>query len=176
MIETIQNLNHIFAIGGISVIFVTAILVFDLLQKQIARTFIQVYGLYIAFFVAIGSATMTLLYSEYFGVIPCGLCWLERVMLYPQILLLGFALCAKDKLVARYGIVLSGAGIIIALYHHFIQMGGTQFVRCPAAGAGADCAKRFIFEFGFVTFPLLASILFAFLIALYFYILKTREV
>ena len=75
----------------------------------------------------------------------------------------------------RYGIVLSAVGLVISLYHHYIQMGGSEFVKCPAAGVGADCAKRFFFEFGFITFPFMSAILFAFLIALYMYILKVRS-
>lgn len=51
-------------------------------------------------------------------------------------------------------------------------MGGSSFIACPSSGG--DCAKRFMFEFGFVTFPLLAAILFAFLVVWYTYILKTR--
>jgi hypothetical protein len=54
-------------------------------------------------------------------------------------------------------------------------MGGIEFVKCPVAGVGADCAKRFMFEFGFITFPLLSGIAFLFLTILYIYILKTRE-
>jgi hypothetical protein len=55
-------------------------------------------------------------------------------------------------------------------------MGGSEIVRCPVAGAGSDCAKQFMFEFGFMTFPMLSAITFLFLIVLYIYILKTRTV
>jgi hypothetical protein len=96
------------------------------------------------------------------------------MMLWPQVLIVLTAIYFKERFAPRHGIVLSFAGLIISLYHHYIQMGGSQFVACPAAGAGADCAKRFFFEFGFITFPFMAAVLFAFLIALYTYILKIR--
>ena len=115
---------------------------------------------------------MTLVYSEGFGFVPCGLCWLERVFLYPQVFILGMALFYKEKVAARYGLLLSVPGLIISLYHHYLQMGGNKFIACPTSGG--DCAKRIMFEFGFVTFPLLSAFLFLFLIVLYIYILKTR--
>lgn len=173
MLEIIQNLNYLLALGGIATIIFSGALIIDLRGAQKLNPYVQKWGLALAFFVTVSSVTMTLIYSDVFGIIPCGLCWLERIALYPQVLLLAVALWLKDTTMPRYGIALSCAGLIISLYHHYIQMGGSQFIKCPAAGA-ADCAKRFMFEFNFMTFPLLAAILFVFLIVLYLYILKTR--
>ncbi len=173
-IEIIENLNYLLAIGGLVAFLVTAILIFDLKTKQALKPLVEKWGLLVALVTTTGSAVLTLVYSEVFGFIPCGLCWLERMALYPQILILGVALYFKDKLIPRYGIALSIFGFVVSLYHHYIQMGGSQFIKCPAAGAGADCAKRFFFEFGFMTFPLMSVALFAFLIVLYTYMLKTR--
>lgn len=174
MIETIQSVNHLLGIGGIIALIASALLAFDLYHKRILTESIANWGLKISLLLTTSSVVLTLIYSEYFGIIPCGLCWLERIALYPQVLLLAVALYYKDVLVARYGIALSVFGLVVSLYHHYIQMGGSQFIKCPASGAG-DCAKRFLFEFNFVTFPLLSAILFGFLIILYIYILKTRS-
>lgn len=176
MIETIQTLNYFLALAGIGGIFVTIVLLIDFKGKRIFNSFVLLYGLVGAFLVVIGSSFLTLIYSEYFGIVPCGLCWLERVALYPQVLLIATAIYSKDKTMPKYGIVLSGVGLVVSLYHHYIQMGGSQFIKCPVAGAGADCAKRFFFEFNFMTFPLMSAILFAFLIVLYFYMLKAQKV
>lgn len=173
-IETIQTMNHLLAWGGLIVIAATIALIIDLRTKRVLSGHIQKWGLIVALKMTLVASALTLVYSEVFGVIPCGFCWIERVMLYPQVLILLAAAYFKDRLVSRYGIVLSGVGLLVSLYHHYIQMGGSQFIKCPAAGAGADCAKRFIFEFNFITFPLLSAIIFAFLIVLYLYILKTR--
>lgn len=168
-----QKLNYLLALGGIVGIFVTLFLAYDFKTKRRLTLFVRSWALIGAFFATLGSSIMTLIYSEYFGITPCGLCWLERIALYPQVLLLGMAYYYKDMLIARYGIGLSIVGLIVSLYHHYIQMGGSEFVKCPTSGG--DCAKRFMFEFDFITFPLLAAILFAFLIVLYLYILKARE-
>lgn len=173
MIETIEKLNYILALGGVAGIFATLALAYDLKTKRRLSKLVQCWAIVGAFFVTLGSSIMTLVYSEYFGITPCGLCWSERIALYPQVLILCIAYYYKDKLVARYGIGLSIFGLIVSLYHHYIQMGGSEFVKCPASAG--DCAKRFLFEFDFMTFPLLAAILFAFLIVLYLYMLKTRD-
>jgi disulfide bond formation protein DsbB len=173
-VETLQSLNHILGISTIIGIFASLLLVYDLYSMRYLEPLILRFGVVVAFCVALCVTALTLVYSELFGVIPCGFCWLERVMLYPQVILLAGALYIKDRYIPMYGILLSVCGLIISLYHHYIQMGGSQFVKCPATGAGADCAKRIIFEFGFVTFPLMAGVLFAFLIILYMYILRVR--
>lgn len=175
MIETIQQINYILATLGIIAIALTSLLLYDLRKKRILSPIIAVWGMTVACMSVLSSIMLTLVYSEFFGLIPCGLCWLERILLYPQLLLIGTAIVIKDNTMPIYGIVLSTLGFIISLYHHYVQMGGNQFIKCPAAGVGADCAKRFMFEYGFVTFPLLSGILFTFLIVLYFYILRSNK-
>lgn len=174
-IEAIQSINYMLALAGVAGMIVTVLLIIDMSGKRLLSGLVARWGLTVAFLATLGTTLMALTYSEVFGFIPCGLCWLIRIALFPQVLLTGTAIYFKDSLMPRYGIVLSAVGLVISLYHHYIQMGGSEFVKCPAAGVGADCAKRFFFEFGFITFPFMSAILFAFLIALYMYILKVRS-
>lgn len=76
------------------------------------------------------------------------------------------ALYKKDTKIADYLIGLSGIGALIALYQHYLQMGGSAFIPCPAVGPGIDCAQRFLFEFGYITFPLMSFSVFALMIAM----------
>lgn len=175
-IETIQTVNRILSYFGLLAILGAVFLIVDLLGEQKLRTIVNRWGMHAALAITVAATGMSLVYSDVFGLIPCGFCWLERMMLFPQILLISTALYFKDKMFPVYGIGLSVFGFIVSVYHHYLQMGGSAFISCPAAGAGADCAKRFFYEFGFMTFPLLSGILFAFLIALYIYIYKTRTV
>ncbi|HET8581212.1 MAG TPA: disulfide bond formation protein B [Candidatus Paceibacterota bacterium] len=118
-----------------------------------------------AFVLALVSSAVTLVYSEHFGIVPCGLCWLQRAFLYPQAFIAGAALVLKDRRMAPwYLIVLSIPGALIALYQYYLQMGGSELISCPASAG--DCARRYIFELGYVTFPMLALSVFAFIIAL----------
>lgn len=172
MTETVETLNGLLATGGIALFLAGTVLVVDLYTSRTFQKLIEVWGLLVAYFVTLSGLLMTVLYSEVFGFVPCGLCWLGRVFLYPQVFLLAVALFYKDKTVARYGITLSIPGLLVGLYQHYLQMGGSEFITCPSSGG--DCGKRILFEYGFVTFPLMSVMLFAFLIALYIYILKTR--
>lgn len=172
MSDTVQTINFILAFGGILVFLASTILLVDFYTSRVFEKFINAWGIALGFVFTLASSVMTLVYSEGFGFVPCGLCWLQRVFLYPQVFLLGMALFYKEKVAARYGLMLSIPGLIIALYQHYLQMGGGEFIACPTSGG--DCAKRILFEFGFMTFPLLSATLFLFLIVLYFYIIKNR--
>jgi disulfide bond formation protein DsbB len=171
-IEFIEHINWYLAILGIGATGVTLLLILDLLTRRVCVPILEKYGLFISFIVVCAGSVMTLVYSEIFGIEPCGLCWFERVALYAQVIILALAVVMYDRQVARYGIALSLCGLMISLYHHYIQMGGSEFIKCPTGGG--DCAKRFLFEFDFITFPLLAAILFLFLITLYVYMLRTQ--
>ena len=171
-VEALTQLNNLLATAGFFAVGVTILLAVDLYRSRGLTVYVQRWGLATAFIIGVVATILTLVYSELFGILPCGFCWLERMALYPQLLLIGGAVYFRDRvLMPRYGIILSTTGLLISVYHHYIQMGGSQFIACPSAGA--DCAKRFMFEYGFVTFPLLSAVLFAFLIILYLYIIKT---
>jgi len=128
--------------------------------------FIRTWALHLGLVAALTGSALTLVYSEIFGFLPCGLCWLQRVFLYPQVILFALSLWKKDRGIGDYILGLSVPGFLIALYQHFIQVGGTSFLPCPATPGAADCAQRLIFELGYITFPLMAASLFGFLIVL----------
>lgn len=132
------------------------------------------HGLLVGLLLTSVAIVMSLVYSEYFGIDPCGLCWFQRIFMYPQALLFAVALFIRDTKVALYSMWLSVFGAGIALYQHYLQMGGTDVLPCPATGAG-DCAKRFLFEFGYVTFPLVAFSLFVFLIVLMLFVRRRAK-
>ena len=172
MSETVIFLNFWLAIGTVALLASSLVLFGDIFfnQRKFFGEAVRKYGLLTAFILASGASVMTLIYSDVLGFLPCWLCWWQRVFLYPQVLMLGAAYFMKEKTFALYGIVLSIPGFIVAAYQHYVQMGGTELVGCPAGGG--DCGQRFVFEFGFVTFPLMAAALFLFLIALYAYLYK----
>lgn len=137
--------------------------------------FLEKWGLWIAFVLALGGTAMSLFYSEVLGFAPCTWCWWQRVFLYPQVILFGLAAIKNDRRIADYSIGLSVAGSIVALYQHYLQMGGSSIVPCPATLAQAtDCAERFFFQFGYITFPLMCFSLFVFLIVLMLFVRKSE--
>ena len=87
--------------------------------------------------------------------------------MYPQAILFAVALWLKDRNVTLYSIFFSIIGFCIALYNHILQVLPSGTLPCPAMSS-VSCSQRIIFEFGYVTFPLLGATIFAFLIVIMF--------
>jgi disulfide bond formation protein DsbB len=169
----LEALNHLVGLGTVLAQIATVVLlVLYIIKESRTQKFIGAFALPLALIATLASVVMTLVYSDYFGIIPCWLCWYQRVALYPQALLFSLALWKKDANVWLYSVALSIFGAAVALYQHYIQMGGEGVLPCPASGG--DCAKRFLFEYGYITFPLAAFTLFAFLIVLMLYYRRVR--
>lgn len=176
----LPTLNFVLAVGGLGLLVIAVALYIDYFifkGKYFADRVNEVSWLAIIA-TTVGSTALSLIYSEYFKFVPCSLCWLQRIAIYPQALMSLVAFKIKDiKFFSIYGIALSGFGLIVAVYQYIYQMippavreGG--LVPCLIDGSNADCATKVINEFGFVTFPLLSAITFAFLIAIYLYMLR----
>lgn len=165
--------------------FVLQILALGLLVVFFARrrfpdlediaAFVREWGLWIGFLLTLGGLVLSLFYSEVLGFAPCGLCWVMRIFMYSQVVLFAVALWKKDRAIADYSIALSIFGIAVGLYQHYLQMGGTDVLPCPATiDQAADCASRFLFELGYITFPLMGVTLFAALIVVMLFVRERR--
>lgn len=135
-------------------------------------SFVKPHALWALFVISLLAAFMTLVYSEYLGMEPCPLCWWQRIFLYPQVILFGMAAWKRDYYIADYAIVLSVFGAGVALYHHALQMLPGSGLPCPATGV--SCAQRLLFEFGYVTYPLMAFSIFALIIVTMLF-LRSRD-
>ncbi len=167
--EILPTLNYWQALGALLLQLATVglIVAYMLRNRNVTAAgiiaWLQPKTLWILFALSLLASVMTLVYSDYLGIEPCPLCWWQRVFLYPQVILLGMAAWKRDFYIADYVIVLSVFGAAVALYQHFLQMFPNS-LPCPATGV--SCAQRFLFEFGYITYPLMAFTLFAFLIIL----------
>jgi disulfide bond formation protein DsbB len=177
---TIADVNFIVSLGGLGLLALTVFLYADyfFLKSAYYKKFIEPYVWQLLMATTIGSVALTLVYSEYFGFIPCSLCWLQRTALYPQALFAVMAFNMKERMYYPvYGIGLSVFGFIVAAYQYIYQMlpreVSSGLMPCLADGSG-DCALKVMETFGFVTFPLLSAITFAFLIVLYLNLRKTN--
>jgi disulfide bond formation protein DsbB len=173
MTLTIDAINLLFSTAGLGLLAVTILLFIDYLylDRKYYQAYVHHFAWPILLAVTVGSVATTLFYSEYLGFVPCSLCWLQRIALYPQALFAVMAFKTKESVFfPLYSIGLSVFGLIVALYQYAYQMvpkevtGGV--LPCLADGS-ADCAQKVMETFGFVTFPLLSAITFAFLIVMY---------
>lgn len=114
------------------------------------------------------------LYYESLGFEPCPLCWWQRIFLYPQVSLFAMALwCSRYRVAAiDFSIAFSIIGGAIALYHHALQMMPGSGLPCPATGV--SCAQRIFFEFDYITYPLMALSVFAFLVVVMLFVRARR--
>lgn len=115
--------------------------------------------LFIAWITAIIAMLGSLYFSEIKGYTPCELCWYQRILMYPLVIILGIAFYHNDKKIHRYVLPLSICGIIMSGYHYGIQK-FTFMSTLATCTKGVDCSNSYTGYFGFITIPLLAFVAF----------------
>lgn len=71
----------------------------------------------VAFTATLGS----LYFSEIRQYEPCELCWYQRILMYPLVLIIGIAIIQKNARIAWTTLVFSSMGALTSLYHYGIQ-------------------------------------------------------
>ena len=122
----------------------------------------------LAWFIALIGVCGSLYYSGIERYIPCELCWLQRVFLYPQTVILGIALWRNDWQAYRYSLPLLGIGWVIALYHtalyYTVNFIHPMLTAAPCDVSGVSCTTRYVEYFGFISIPLLSLTAFTIMI------------
>src|SRR5699024_5643947 len=114
----------------------------------------------------------SLFYCEILGCTPCELCWIQGIFMYPLVIIYSVGLYKGDINIALSGLILSGVGLLISIYHYGLQK--VPFMQDSAGLCGdVPCNLQYVNYFGFITIPFLAGIAFL-LIFLISYILYKR--
>ncbi|WP_232696659.1 disulfide oxidoreductase [Brevibacillus daliensis] len=101
----------------------------------------------------------SLYFSEVMKFIPCNLCWYQRILMYPLVIVLGIAAFRNDTLIYRYALPFSIIGMLTSLYHYGVQK--VPFLKeSPMCGDGVPCSGEYINWLGFITIPFLALVAF----------------
>lgn len=119
-------------------------------------------GLY-AGIVALFSTAGSLWLSEISNITPCVLCWYQRIMMYPLVIVLGFGHFKKLK-VKAIGLTMAIIGAIIAAYHYGVQRIGFMAKTIPCS-VDASCSQAYLGYWGFYSIPLMALTGFILIIA-----------
>lgn len=164
----------------LSQIFIVSAIIYLLFFRKrwdFVLKFMGKYGIVFAFIIATASTAASLFYSEIAGFEPCELCWFQRIFIYPSVILLGSALIKKDFHIVDYVLSLSAVGFLISLYHNYIYYSNEGLnSTCQILGSQVSCVKRYVFEFGYVTIPMMALTAFALIILfLVFHKLQNRK-
>ncbi|WP_377891949.1 disulfide oxidoreductase [Alkalihalobacillus sp. R86527] len=115
------------------------------------------YLLFSAWAAAVVAMAGSLYFSEVLGYEPCVLCWYQRILMYPLVIVLGIAAVKKDGAQWLYVLPISLIGFGISLYHYLIQKTSFFAESSPACGR-VPCTGEYINAFGFITIPFLALI------------------
>ncbi|MWV64836.1 disulfide bond formation protein B [Halorubrum sp. JWXQ-INN 858] len=109
-------------------------------------------------FVAGVATAGSLYFSEGLGLVPCDLCWYQRILMYPLVVVAGAAAIEGRAGVWKTGLPLSLGGVAVAGYHTYVQL-------TPAATCGVDGACTAVLWRGLSVFtiPRLALVAFALL-------------
>jgi disulfide bond formation protein DsbB len=119
--------------------------------------FLKQNSLLLSFLIVLGGTLSSLFYSSVIGYATCELCWFQRALIYPQVIILGVALWKKQKDIFDYVIALNIIGFLIALYQYYLQ----RFNVSTNCGSGdISCSSVYILEFGYITIPMMALTLF----------------
>jgi disulfide bond formation protein DsbB len=124
------------------------------------------YELWMGFGVATVATLGSLYLSEVAHLLPCKLCWFQRIFMYPLVIVLGVAAWRRDASVRLTTVLLSAIGSAIAMYHYAIQ-------RYPSLGGGscdasAPCSAAYIWQWDFVSIPYMAASAFGLILVLMF--------
>ncbi len=119
------------------------------------RQTLRTYGILFAFVVSLVATGGSLFLSEVMGYIPCDLCWYQRILMYPLVLLLGRAAMKDDWNIAGYVLPLSIMGGLISAWHYAEQKvpGLADLAPCKS---GIPCNTDYLDWFGVITIPLMA--------------------
>jgi disulfide bond formation protein DsbB len=127
-------------------------------------------GQMLAFLVATTAMLGSLFYQFGQGLVPCELCWFQRICMYPLVFIIGVSLWKRQSDVFYYAVPLCLIGAAISVYQYYAQM----FSVVLSCSGGTDCSQIQTISFGYITIPLMA--LTAFLsITLLLYLRKWKK-
>jgi disulfide bond formation protein DsbB len=94
-----------------------------------------------AWLVAVVATASALFIGEVMMMVPCQLCWYQRIFMFPLAIVLGMACFSDDRRGAVYALPLAVGGLLIAAYHTLLVAGLVPKSWIPCS-AGVSCADQ----------------------------------
>ncbi len=127
--------------------------------------------IFISWLIAATATAGSLFFSEIMNLVPCVLCWYQRIFMFPLAVILLIGLHPLDLRVVRYALPLAFIGLLFTIYHCFLFYGFIPENLIPCS-KGISCSDASMELFGLLPIPLLSLISFSMII---FFLLKTRS-
>ena len=163
-------LSHVFLI-----VLVIGIATHTKLRAHIYR-FVHKRILLLIFLEALFALIGSLAYSQIVGFPPCELCWIQRIFIYPQVVIALIAMTKKDKGIVDYLLPMSIIGGLVALYQSLIQWGVAAVSVAGCTSVGGECAKVYVSQFGYITIPFMSFTIFVYSIGVMLVYYQAKKV
>jgi len=129
-------------------------------------------AVWFAFVVALVTTLGSLYLSEVAHFVPCPLCWYQRICMYPLTATLLVAALRRDRAVWWYVLPPAIVGWGFAVYHTQLQAFPGQ--AHPFCTLTDPCTTRYVWEFGFISIPVMSLAAFSFIITMMFVLRSER--
>jgi len=104
----------------------------------------------LALVVAVVAMLGSLFYSEVKDLIPCDLCWYQRICMYPLAAILAVGVLRSDRAVLWYAAPFVVVGAPLALYHWLVER-VPSLSDSTSCSIVAPCAVPYFEELGYIT-------------------------
>ena len=109
----------------------------------------------LAWIVAAVTTLGSLYYSEHAGFVPCELCWYQRIVMYPLVIVLAVAWLRRDLQVWKTVLVFVVIGAPLSLYHWLVER-VPAFAESSSCSITVPCTTPYFEKLGFVTLAWMA--------------------
>ncbi|MFA5131139.1 MAG: disulfide bond formation protein B [Patescibacteria group bacterium] len=115
--------------------------------------------LYLIWLQAILATAGSLYASLFMGLTPCVLCWYQRILMYPLVIIVGVVIWRKIKDLPYLILPFSLTGFAFALYHNLLQNGVIP-EKITTCSLETPCVSSGPLPLGFISLPFLSLVAF----------------
>jgi disulfide bond formation protein DsbB len=101
----------------------------------------------------------SLYFSEVLGWDPCIMCWYQRILMYPLVIVFGIGVLLEKDDFEDYALPLLLMGSGMSLYHYLVQR-VEQFQSAGCSVAQISCETQYTYYFDYITVPMMAFTVF----------------
>ncbi len=111
---------------------------------------------YFVFLISLFGILGSLFFSDIVKLKPCALCWYQRILLYPQPILLYIGILRSKKVLKPCLLVMNTLGAALGIYQYILQRFPSSLLS-PCDASGVSCVKGYQFYLGYISIPLMAA-------------------
>jgi disulfide bond formation protein DsbB len=161
-VKVTTNFFLVLTLAVDAVLVIAVVLAFAALVSRSARASVVALvsavapqSVLLAWIVATVTTLGSLYYSEHAGFVPCELCWYQRILMFPLVIVLGVAWIRRDAKVWMTALVFVVLGAPLSLYHWLVER-VPAFAESSSCSVSVPCTAPWFEKLGFVTLAWMA--------------------